>query len=220
MARLLTLAALVLALTTAPVAAADLTGQYLEARTCDVWTGPCFANADFNLTGKNAVMAWRVDKGALDNVTLDGLGVVAVLSAKDTLGLEQTGPGRAVLIVDSRATPAQREALVRLARRQGGSLLQNVVAVQSATVDFNTCGCKGDACAELRAGAVRVKTRCLDTTHDKACGNESAFYPPLAQGVQAQPAAAVENTFTGTGLPETWRDFDRRGAYVGSFSVQ
>src|SRR5205807_3392233 len=34
-------------------------GQYVEARNCDVWTGPCFANADFNLTGKNAVMAWR-----------------------------------------------------------------------------------------------------------------------------------------------------------------
>src|SRR5947209_9694861 len=90
---------------------AGLTGQYVEARTCDVWTGPCFANADFNLTGKNAVMGWRVDRGSLDNVSLDGLGVVAVISASDTLGLEQTGPGRAVLIVDRRANAAQRDAL-------------------------------------------------------------------------------------------------------------
>jgi Protein of unknown function (DUF1326) len=220
MARLLTLTVLALVATTAPAAAAGITGQYVEARTCDVWTGPCFANADFNLTGKNAVMAWRVDKGSVDNVSLDGLGVVAVISASDTLGLEQTGPGRAVLIVDSRASAAQREALVRLARRQGGKLLQNVVAVQSASIDLNTCHCKGEACAELQAGAVRLKTRCLDAAHDKACGNESAFYPPLALGVQVQPAAAVENSFGGTGLPETWRDFDRRGAYVGSFAVR
>jgi hypothetical protein len=219
MTRVLTLTAVALAVVAAPAGAAGIAGQYVEARTCDVWTGPCFANADFNLTGKNAVMAWQVDRGALDGVTLDGLGIVAVLSASDTLGLEQTGPGRALLIVDKRATPAQREALIRLARRQGGKLLGNVVAVQSATVELTNCNCKGEACAELQAGAVRVKTRCLDQAHDTACGNESAFYPPLAAGVRVRPAAAVENTFAGTGLPETWRDFDRRGAYVGSFAM-
>jgi hypothetical protein len=217
---MLTLTALALAITAAPAAAASITGHYVEARTCDVWTGPCFANADFNLTGKNAVMAWRVDKGALDNVSLDGLGIVAVLSASDTLGLEQTGPGRAILIVDSRATPAQRDALIRLARQQGGNLLQNIVAVQRASVALNSCNCKGEACMELQAGGARIKTRCLDADHDKACGNESAFYPPLAQGVRVQPAAAVEHVFSGAGLTETWSDFDRRGAYVGSFAVQ
>jgi len=220
MMRLLALAALALVVLTSPAAAAGITGQYVEARTCDVWTGPCFANADFNLTGKNAVLGWRVDRGSLDNVSLDGLGVVAVISASDTLGLEQTGPGRAVLIVDSRANAAQRDALVRLARQQGGKLLQNVVAVQSATVELTNCNCKGEACFELQAGGARVKTRCLDASHDKACGNESAFYPPLAQGVRVQPAAAVESGFNGAGLPETWSDFDRRGAYVGSFEVR
>ena len=64
-----------------PVQAAELElrGKYVEARTCDVWTGPCFANADFNLTGKHAVMAWRVDEGKLQDVSLDGLGIVAVI---------------------------------------------------------------------------------------------------------------------------------------------
>jgi hypothetical protein len=220
MIRTLSLAGLALVLAAAPVSAGELVGKYLEARTCDVWTGPCFANADFNLTGKNAVLAWHIDKGSLENVPLDNLSVVAVLSATDTLGLEQTGTGKALLIVDSKASAAQRDALVRLARQQGGKLLSNVVAVQIASIDLTLCNCKGDACAELQAGAVRVKTRCLDADHDRACGNETAFYPPLARGVHVQPAAAVENTFAGTGLPETWSDFDRRGAYVGSFEVR
>src|SRR5215212_8477080 len=90
------------------VQAADITGQYVEARTCDIWTGPCFANADFNLTGKHAVMAWRVDRGTLDNVKLDGLSVVAVVSAGNTLGLKQDGPAKVILIVDSKADAAQR----------------------------------------------------------------------------------------------------------------
>src|SRR5438270_676219 len=112
MVRLLPLVLAALPASAPSLCAADITGRYVEARTCDVWTGPCFANADANLAGKNAVMAWQVEKGSLDGVSLDGLGVVAVIAASDTLGLEQTGRGRAVLIVDSRATSAQREALI------------------------------------------------------------------------------------------------------------
>jgi hypothetical protein len=217
------LALLALALTlAAPLNAAELQlrGKYVEARTCDVWTGPCFANADFNLTGKHAVIAWRVDQGRFNDVSLDGLGVVAVIAAQNTLGLEQSGPAKALLIVDKRANSQQREALIQLAKRQGGNLLANVVAVQQAAVDLNTCECKADACYELTAGAARIKTRCLDAQHDKACGNETAYYPPLAKGVDARPAGVVEHFFRGTGLQQTWGDYDRRGAYIGSFEVR
>jgi hypothetical protein len=219
MIRLLTLSAAVLAVWAPSLSAGEITGRYVEARTCDVWTGPCFANADSNLTGKNAVLGWQVETGVLDGVRLDGLGVVAVLAASDTLGLEQTGPAKAVLIVDSRANEAQRAALIRLARREGGKLLQNVVAVQTASVSMSVCDCKGGACAELEAGKAHVKTRCLDAQHDKACGNESAYYPPLARDVTVRPAAASEHSYTGTGLRRVWRDFDRRSGYVGTFKI-
>ena len=51
MFRWLTLALVVVVLVAAPVSAASITGQYVEARTCDVYTGPCFANADTGLSG-------------------------------------------------------------------------------------------------------------------------------------------------------------------------
>src|SRR5947209_9779766 len=91
---------------------ATVRGQYVEARTCDVFTGSCFANADTGLTGRNAVMAWQVESGAVGGTRIDGLGVVAVVAAGETLGLKQTAPGKAVVIVDEKATPAQRAALV------------------------------------------------------------------------------------------------------------
>ena len=72
----------------------------------------------------------------------------------------------------------------------------------------------------LRAGEAKVTTRCLDAAHDKACGNECAYYPPLTRGVTVKPAMASEHTFTGKGLNETWSDTDRRGAYVGTFTVR
>src|SRR6516164_2990965 len=114
MNRLLLLAAAALLVSAASAQAAGITGKYIEARTCDVWTGPCFANAEMNLGGKHAVLGWQVEKGTLGDVKLDGLGVVAVVAASDTLGLKQTGPAKAVLIVDSRANAAQRDALIRL----------------------------------------------------------------------------------------------------------
>jgi len=210
----------VAALLVAAAAHADtLTGRYVEARTTDVYTGPCFANSDMNLTGREAVLAWKVDRGSLDNVALDGLSVVAVVAASDTLGLKQTGSARALLIVDSKADDAQRDALVRLAKQQGGDLVRNVVAVRTSAIDLKVGGCSDGGCARLRAGDARVETRCLDHEHDKVCGNESAFYPPLTPDVNVKAAVVTEHRFTGKGLSETWQDDNRRGAYVGSFEI-
>src|SRR5437588_8116903 len=104
MIRRLSLVVLALALMAAPVSAAGVSGAYIEARTCDVWTGPCFANAEMNIGGKHAVLGWKVDKGTINDVRLDGLSVVAVIATSDTLGLEQTGPAKAILIVDDKAS--------------------------------------------------------------------------------------------------------------------
>ncbi len=199
---------------------ATVSGTYIEARTCDIWTGPCFANAEMNLGGKHAVLGWKVEKGTIDDVRLDGLTVVAVISASDTLGLDQTGPSKAVLIVDKKATQAQKDALIRLAKQQGGDLTKNVIAVESAAVDLAVGNCKEGGCARLTAGDAKIETRCLEEKHDKVCGNESAFYPPLVKLVKAMPAVAVEHGYAGKDFKETWKESNRRGAYLGSFTVR
>jgi len=219
MNRWLALATLALIALAVPANADGLTGQYVESRTCDIWTGPCFANAEMNLTGKNALMGWKIDKGQFDGVKLDGLGVVAVVAASDTLGLAQTGASKAVLIVDSRANESQKAALVKLAKKQGGDLTKNVLAVESAKIDLTTCECENNSCVRLEAGTAHVETRCLKE-HDKVCGHEDAFYPPLAKGVKVRPAVAAEHGYKGDGFKSTWKETDRRGAYVGTFEIQ
>jgi hypothetical protein len=217
MTRLFLLPAVLLVAAAPAFAAGEVRGQYVEARTCDVFTGACFANADTGLAGKNAVLAWKVESGAVGQTRIDGLGVVAVVAARDTLGLKQSAPGKAIVIVDEKATAEQRQALVAFVKAQAGELAQDVIAVRAAPVELTICPCEGNGCATLKAGAARVSTRCLDTHADKACGNETDFYPPLAKGVKAKAAMAVEHSFTGPGLNETWSDVERRGAYVGSF---
>jgi hypothetical protein len=200
--------------------ASGLRGKYIESRTCDIWTGPCYANAEVNLAGKNAVMGWSVEEGEFDGVKLDGLGVVAVITASDTLGLKQNGKTKTVLIVDSRANQSQRAALIALAKKQGGEFTAHIAHVDTAKVSLDICECKENGCAVLEAGKAKIETRCLNAQHDKVCGNESAFYPPLIEGVKVTPAMAVESSYNGKGVGATWNDANRRGAYVGTFSMR
>src|SRR5271169_4093614 len=92
---------------------AAVKGDYMEARTEDVYTGPCFAMSEVGLTGQEAILAWKVKEGDWKGVSLDGLSVVAVVKAHATLGdpYHDPYPAQAVLIVDSRATGQQRAAL-------------------------------------------------------------------------------------------------------------
>src|SRR5438552_10287166 len=96
-----------------PLAAKELapgiSGSYLEVRSCDVYTGPCFANGEMGLAGKEAVMVWAVREGSWQGVPLDGLNVIAVVKTDGTMGDLRYQPrsGPAVLITDAAASTTQ-----------------------------------------------------------------------------------------------------------------
>src|SRR3989440_9622353 len=86
----------------APGIATTISGDYLEVRSCDVYTGPCFANAEMGLAGKEGILVWSVREGTWNGIKLDGLNVIAVVRTDGTLGDVRYQPrtGRAVLILD------------------------------------------------------------------------------------------------------------------------
>src|SRR5579872_3753194 len=90
-----------------------VSGNYVEFRNADVYTGPCFANSEVNLTGDDAVLAWHVREGAWSGVSLRDLSVMAVVRASGTLGDPYGSPlpAKTVFVVDARANEAQRAAL-------------------------------------------------------------------------------------------------------------
>ncbi len=211
--------------TAAPAFAAKSTpaisGDYLEVRSCDVFTGPCFANAEMGLTGKEGILVWSVRHGAWNGVSLDGLNVIAALRTQDTLGNVQYQPrhGTAVLIVDEKATSQQQKALADLAKTLGGELTAEVVAVKTAPMDVAIGTCKKMGCASVKAGQlIDVTTRCLGGD-DHLCGNEETFYPPLTDVQGAYPAFTEVASYTGDGLDLTWQLTGKRSAFIGSFSL-
>ena len=194
-----------------------ISGDYMETRSADVYTGACFANAEMGLTGDQAILAWHVRSGSWNGVKLDGLSVVAAVKASATLGDPYANPlpAKAVLIVDEQAKPAERAALAAFARHMGGKLLANVVRTEAAPIDMQVLEHHGSAL--LRAGSfATIQTRGIGEG-DHLCGNESTFYPPLTATTHAMPAVAMTDQFSGSGLGSSWTLHDKRSAFVGTF---
>ncbi len=201
--------------------APTISGDYLEVRSCDVYTGSCFANSEMNLTGKEGMMLWSVREGAWNGTKLDGLRVMAVVKADGSLGDLKYQPrsGDAVLIVDAKADAKQKEALTDFARTMAGKLIAKVVDVKSAPIEAKLATCIKLGCASVKAGdLVEISTSCLGGKHD-VCGNEETFYPPLSKVDGAYPVFADLATFTGQGLDCTWQIAGKRSAFLATFST-
>ena len=90
-------------LSAAIASAAGIRGDYVEARTADVFTGPCFSNAEVFIYGNHAVMAWKVTEGSWNGVDLSGLCVAAAVNGTTTFSEDKPEKATAVLIVDAKA---------------------------------------------------------------------------------------------------------------------
>src|SRR5438094_10005622 len=88
-----------------------VSGAYVEARTAEVFTGGCIMGSEAETVGKNAVLAWKVDRGSFNGVALDGLTVVAAIAGDRNLGIDEIGGAnaatRSALLVDTRANAAR-----------------------------------------------------------------------------------------------------------------
>jgi hypothetical protein len=223
----------VLALAASSMAgAAEIRGDYVEARTADVYTGPCFSNAEVFITGHQAVMAWKVIQGSWKGVDLSGLTVAAAVQGTTTFAEDKPEAAQAVLIVDQKANAEQREALVAMAKTLAGKRLNHVAAIRTSpmmlTVEEHAMPGDSEAihvhdtpkaprASFWAPNLANILTRPLDEG-DHACGNEVVAYPPLSAGVSALPAFTLSNEFKGSGLETRWSSPDRRSAFVGHFS--
>ncbi len=198
----------------------QISGEYLEMRTCDVYTGPCFANAEVGLTGRQAMLAWHIEKGAHQGVDLAGLKVVVALSASDTLGygggmVVHPEPIRSVILADASANARQRAALVDFAKTHAGKLAGDVQRVSFLPIEMKLDHI--DMAADLTVGKeATLKTRKLNEG-DCVCTNEVVFYPPLAQVDNFAPAYTVQGKFNGRGLGVNWSNPYTRSAFLATF---
>jgi len=197
-------------------------GEYIEARTADVYTGPCFANAEVGLTGDLAVMGWKIDQGTFQGVNLDGLSVMGAIHASNTLGnvIDSVYPVKAVLIIDERANAEQRLALKAFAQKMGGQLLADVVHIEYQPIEFQAAdnSIHSRKVVMSAGNLAKLQTRPM-TDADQVCHNESVWYQPLTSVEHAMAAYTVADDYSGSGLGTVWKYSGNRGSFVGTFQI-
>lgn len=212
------ISATILVLSLAPLAAkpASLTGTYVEARTAEVFAGGCIINSEAGTTGREALLAWKVDRGRFDGVSLDGLSVVAAVAADANLGVHEIGGevahARTALFPDARATGAQRKALIAMAKTLSNGMVDNIVEVSPASIEFVA----GPEDIRVATKTVRLTVQ-KELNHEASCGNKQ-WFQPLASVHHADMGTAAENAFNGASLGTKWSDPNKRSAFFGTFS--
>jgi hypothetical protein len=196
-----------------------VTGDYVEARTAEVFTGGCIMGSEGEVSGREALMAWRVRQGSLNGVSLDGLSVVALVAADVNLGMHEVGGAApstitTMLMVDAKATAAQQQALVQLARTLAPDHLRNIVSTTATPIAFDTQATG----VRVAAGQAHLDIA-TNVEHAPSCG-ALKWFDPLASVSNARVALTRTFEWSGSGLGSHWKQIDRRSSFVGSFSIR
>ena len=194
----------------------SVSGAYVEARTAEVFTGGCIMGSEAETTGKQAVLAWKVDRGSFNGVSLDGLSVVAAVVGDRNLGIQEIDGGKAAtrsaMYVDSRANAAQQIALVAMATELSKGIVGTIVQVTPAPIQF----ADSEKNIHVATGPVALDVN-KHITHDPSCGAMQWFHP-LASVDDATIGVAEKNAFSGTSLGSKWSDPNKRSAFFGTFA--
>jgi hypothetical protein len=213
------LLAAILALAARPALAGAngvVTGAYVEARTAEVFTGGCIMGSEAETVGRQAILAWKIDRGSFNGQSLDGLSIVAAVAGDHNLGIREIGGDkpivvRSLIFVDDRATPAQRAALVSFVRTMSRGLVGQVVDVQSAPIRF----ADDTKHIEVSAGQASLSvTKAM--SHNPGCGAMQWFHP-LAEVEQASIGLTDQHAYSGNALGTRWSDPGKRSAFFGTF---
>jgi hypothetical protein len=219
--KLALMAVAALVVSAASLSAADkgrIAGEYVEARTAEVFAGGCIMNSEAETLGRQAVMAWRITSGAFEGVALDGLTVAAAVAGDRNIGMREMGgeePSavKAIIIVDPRATAAQRDALVKLVRELSDGLITHVVRVDVAPVKFATSQNYIEVSVPDHNILLTVNK---EMKHDPSCG-AMQWFKPFTKLADAALGVAEEHSFEGQGLNTKWSAPNKRSAFFGTF---
>ena len=196
-----------------------ITGDYVEVRTAEVFTGGCIMGSEGEVSGREAILAWRINQGSVDGVSLDGLSVVAVVAGDVNLGTHELGGAapttvKAIVMTDERATAAQQRALVSMARSMAPGVMNEVIETRSTRINFKT---EQDS-VKVSAGPASLDVA-LNVEHSPVCGAVK-WFSPLGQTESPQIGLTRSTAWTGDGLGTQWMQIDRKSSFFGSFTYR
>ncbi len=215
--KIFTLMAIALLLTVAGALATQpetVQGEYLEARSVSVYVGACHYGAEYVEGGREATLVWNIRQGTWKGVSLDGLTVVAVVTAQNNLAID-TSTRRSVLYIDEKATSKQRSALTDLMAVKRSELLGEIISTENVPITF----AKEDVKYDLRVGEVLTlsvsRYPCQNCTQP-----HQIWYKPLEQLDTPIVGKSTSYCYQDKILSVTWNcGEDTNNVFVGDFAM-
>jgi len=188
-----------------------MSGSLLGECNCD-WGCPCSFDAPPSHGGCRGVYTWIVDKGSYGEVKLDRLGVALPGMWPGAVHL---GHGTQLVLIDGRATPAQRKALETLGKGEAGgpfavfaSVTEHWLPTVVALFDIRLKGIR----SVLRVDSGQIYDLALSRIKNPVTGDEEEVYLDKPTGFTAKRSELGMSTvarFKAPGL-----EFDNSGQYA------
>ena len=195
----------------------DIEGRLLEVCTCNVLC-PCWVGEDPDYTTCDTTIAWGIERGSIDGVSVDGL--TLAVSAHIPKNILTPKSWKAVVFVDERASSDQEGALLRLFTGQLGGpvadlagLIGEVVGVERTPISFTVDGGKG----MLKIGALVEAEMApfVGATGNPTTLAETVFSTIPGSPVYAAKASRYTRDGSGHGIPSV--DLEGHNALQGHF---
>jgi hypothetical protein len=201
-----------LAMAQSATAAPTVTGEYLEARTANVYIGACHAGSEFGTTGREAVLAWRIGGGEWQGQKLKGLAAVAVMAGNDNLSRDDVRR-QTMLYLDASATDPQRKALLSLLREKYAATFGEIVGVTAAPITF---GDRENVYVVRVGDTVRLDVK---KEANKTCCTMpmEVWYQPFVPVRDQRIGYSSVNEFKGAAQLPSWTRRNQNSAIFGSF---
>ncbi len=195
------------------LAAPGVTGDYVEARSCNIYVGACHAEGERETIGRQAVLAWNFRGGSYEGVNLAGVKAIAVLTGDRNLA-QKGAEIQSVLYVDGGADCCAPDAVAKLLRERAGAALGKMVAVKCAPIRFEEKNGVYQVAAEGIA-TVKVKKQ----TEQLCCLQKyEVWYKPFMALKESKVGFGVLAEFKEPALKASWAGSDQNNAYFGTFS--
>ena len=182
-------------------------GQYYETCSCD-YVCPCILQQMAVEPSKGTctfAMSFQIEKGSFGSESLDGLGFIVLGFTPEAMGKGNWSVG---VIVDDRATPAQRDAITAIASGSAGGpmagvgpLVAKFLGVESAPIKFERSGLKwsvtaGNLVDMAAEAAMGINPEAIEPLHLDSTGHPANDRFTLAHALKSHVDA----------LGLTWND--------------
>ena len=168
----------------------EVTGKYIEVRSNHVYGSYCEWSGEAVTGGREAVLAWDVEAGEYDGVSLSGAKIVAVLVGQSNLG-EESAPRRSLILLDSAASEPQRQAVKHLVQEHYGKLLGHLLKTYVVPIEYYW----GNDQANVRIGELLTLSMRKARLPEDAMRGAQHWYDPFIPLTEFILGTTLKNSF-------------------------